>query len=199
MYKADRIKILSNNVRYLLKSRGETQVSLCSATGLTRTTTYKILEGKVLNVQQGTIKKIADFFEISHNEIETIDLRKKETTDNSISFDGNTNPAAVPIIRERNIIENLSKKIGALVISHKLTFYFGSASNLIALLLENDIPGEQVAGDLLIIKRGEGGGERQMLIYEKETKKLLITHSNCVDAEKNHIIGEIIEERFHDA
>lgn len=61
MHRAEKNKNLKNNIRYLIKSRGETQVSLCVASGLTRTTIYNILEGKVSNVQHSTVRKISDF------------------------------------------------------------------------------------------------------------------------------------------
>src|SRR5471030_2940932 len=98
MFKREKTERLKSNIKYLIKSRGETQLSLCSASGLTRTTIYNILEGRVVNVQQSTIRKISDFFGVSYNEIETIDLEEKETIESSISLQGNMNPAAVPII-----------------------------------------------------------------------------------------------------
>ncbi len=68
---------MNSNIKYLIKSRGETQLSLCNAAGLTRTTIYNILEGKVVNVQQSTPQD-SDFFGVSYEEIETIDFEAKE-------------------------------------------------------------------------------------------------------------------------
>lgn len=61
MFRNNKNDYFRTNVRYLIKSRGETQVSLCAASGLTRTTIYNILEGRVSNVQQSTVRKISDF------------------------------------------------------------------------------------------------------------------------------------------
>ncbi|MCZ2943295.1 helix-turn-helix domain-containing protein, partial [Acinetobacter baumannii] len=87
---------LKSNIKYLIKSRGETQLSLSNAAGLTRTTIYNILEGKVVNVQQSTVRKISDFFGVSYDEIETLDFEAKEIIESSVSPQGNMNPAAVP-------------------------------------------------------------------------------------------------------
>ncbi len=51
----------------------------------TRTTIYNILEGKVVNVQQSTLRKISDFFGVSYEEIETIDFEAKEIIESSAS------------------------------------------------------------------------------------------------------------------
>ena len=52
MHRRERNEHLKSNIRYLIKSRGETQLSLCNASGLTRTTIYNILEGRVTNVHE---------------------------------------------------------------------------------------------------------------------------------------------------
>jgi len=154
MYKKEKTENLKNNIRYLIKSRGETQLSLCNSSGLTRTTIYNILEGRVVNVQQSTIRKISDFFGVSYKEIESIDLEEREMIESSISLQGNMNPAAVPIIKESLLIRSLDKRIGELATTHPLTYYFGEAYNLIGVLLEVDIVGANEAGDLLIVKKG---------------------------------------------
>lgn len=171
MHKKDRTEKLKNNIKYLIKSRGETRLSLCNSSGVTRSTIYNILEGRVVNVQQSTIRKISDFFGVSYNEIETIDFEEKETIESSVSPHGNMNPAAVPIIREGLLIQSLDKKIGELAITHPLTYYFGTACNLIGVLLENEISGVNEAGDLLIVKKGLSTGSEDKLIHDKRTKK----------------------------
>lgn len=196
MHKKDRTEKLKNNIKYLIKSRGETRLSLCNASGLTRTTIYNILEGKVIHVQQSTIRKISDFFGVSYKEIETIDFEEKETIESSVSPNGNMNPAAVPVIRESLLIENLDKRIGELAITHPLTYYFGTACNLIGVLLENKISGMNEAGDILIIKKGSSSGDGEKLAYDKTTKKLRIT-TGGFDTDTSYIIGAVIEERFN--
>lgn len=199
MHNAERTKRIKHNVKYLLRSRNETQVSLCSASGLNRTTLFNILDGRVDNIRLDTIRKISDFFEVSHEEIMSIDLEAKEILDNGVSLEGNINPSAVPIIKEKNILQSQTRKIGAMILSYPLTYYFGSASNMIGVLLEKEIPGEYDKGDLLIVRRGKVQGKKEILAYEKETKKLFITELDCIDYATADIIGEIIEERFYNA
>jgi len=171
-------------------------LSLCNASGLTRTTIYNILEGRVVNVQQSTIRKISDFFGVSYKEIETVDFEEREIIESSATPDGNMNPAAVPVIRERFLIQSLDKRIGELAISHPLTYYFGTACNLIGVLLENDIFGVNEAGDLLIVKKGLSNGDGDKLVYDTITKKLAIT-TNDPDKDSITTIGVVIEERFY--
>ncbi len=198
MHKKEKTENLRNNIRYLIKSRGETQLSLCSASGLTRTTIYNILEGRVVNVQQSTIRKISDFFGVSYNEIETIDLEEKETIESSISLQGNMNPAAVPIIKESLIVQSLDKRIGELATIYPLTYYFGASYNLIAVLLENEIDGMNEPGDLLIIQKGLSNSDKEKLAYDKVTGRLFIMDGKLPGLDDACVIGDIIEERFYD-
>lgn len=197
MYKKEKAEKLKNNIRYLIKSRGETQLSLCNSSGLTRTTIYNILEGRVVNVQQSTIRKISDFFGVSYKEIETVDFEEKEIIESSVSLQGNMNPAAVPIIREGLLIQSLDKRIGELATIHPLTYYFGSACNLIGVLLESEIIGVNEPGDLLIVKKGLSSIDKEKLVYDKITRKLFITNAPCFDSDVIRVVGDVIEERFH--
>lgn len=63
------------NIEYLMRTRGETKASFSNRSGLTRTTLYKILDGRVNNVQQSTVNRISDFFGVSCEEIEDYDLK----------------------------------------------------------------------------------------------------------------------------
>jgi transcriptional regulator with XRE-family HTH domain len=197
MHKKDRTEKLKNNIKYLIKSRGETRLSLCNSSGLTRTTIYNILEGKVVHAQQSTIRKISDFFGVSYKEIETVDFEEKEIIESSASPDGNMNPTAVPIIRESLLFQNLDKRIGELAITHPLTYYFGTACNLIGVLLENEISGMNEAGDILIVKRGLSNGDTDKLGYDKATNTLTIASGNSLNSDTTYIIGDILEERFN--
>ena len=96
IHRREKTEHLKSNIKYLIKSRGETQLSLSNAAGLTRTTIYNILEGKVVNVQQSTIRKISDFFGVSYEEIETISFEAKEVIESNVSPLGNKNPVAAP-------------------------------------------------------------------------------------------------------
>ncbi|MFJ2366610.1 helix-turn-helix domain-containing protein [Pseudomonas sp. NPDC087697] len=197
MYKKEKTENLKNNIKYLIRSRGETQLSLCSSIGLIRTTIYNILEGKVVNVQQSTIRKISDFFGVSYKEIETVDFEEKEIIESSVSPQGNMNPAAVPVIKERLLIQSLDKRIGELATTHPLTYYFGAACNLIGVLLENEIGEVNEPGDLLIVKKGLSSSDKEKLAYDKITKKLFITNKSVFDSDVVFVVGEIVEERFN--
>jgi Helix-turn-helix. len=197
MYKKDKTEKLKNNIKYLIKSRGETRLSLSSSSGVTRTTIYNILEGKVVNVQQSTIRRISDFFGVSYKEIEVVDFEEKEIIESSNSLHGNMNPAAVPVIKESLLMQSLNKRIGELATTNPLTYYFGTACNLIAVLLENEIGGMHEPGDLLIVKKGWSSSGGEKLVYEKTTKKLSIVSESCIDFSAVCVIGDIIEERFN--
>lgn len=172
-------------------------MSLCNSSGLTRSTIYNILEGRVVKVQQSTIRKISDFFGVSYTEIETVDLQEKETIDSDISQQGNMNPVAVPIITESLLIQSMGKRIGELAVSHPLTYYFGVACNLIGVLLENEITGMNDAGDLLIVRKGLSSGSGEHLLYDEKTKKLFITSESYLRLGAVRVIGEVLEERFN--
>lgn len=197
MYRKDKAEKLKNNIKYLMKSRGETRLSLCNSSGLTRTTIYNILEGRVVNVQQSTVRKISDFFGVSYKEIETVDFEEKEIIESSVSLQGNMNPAAVPVIRESLLVQSLDKRIGELATTHPLTYYFGTACNLIAVLLENEISGANESGDLLIVKKGLSSSNKEKLVYDKTKKRLSITNEPCFDSDIICVVGDVIEERFN--
>ncbi|WP_438301027.1 helix-turn-helix transcriptional regulator [Pseudomonas sp. NMS19W] len=197
MHRKERSENLKNNIKYLIKSRGETQLSLCNSSGLTRTTIYNILEGKVVNVQQSTVRKISDFFGVSYEEIETIDFEEKEIIESSISPQGNMNPAAVPVLKESLLIQNLDKRIGELATIYPLTYYFGASFNLIGVLLENEISGLNEPGDLLIVQKGSSSSDREKLVYDKVTNRLSIIKDIGIATDRIRVVGDIIEERFN--
>ncbi|WP_028621719.1 helix-turn-helix transcriptional regulator [Pseudomonas sp. Ant30-3] len=197
MHKKEKIEHLKSNIKYLIKSRGETQLALCAASGLTRTTIYNILEGRVVNVQQSTIRKISNFFGVSYIEIETVDFEDKESVESSISVLGNKNPAAVPVIKESLLIQSMDKRIGELATTFPLTYYFGVASNVIGVLLEKGISGVNDVGDLLIVRKGFSAGDKEKLAYDKTTKRLFVTCASGFECETAFVVGEIMEERFN--
>jgi transcriptional regulator with XRE-family HTH domain len=197
MYRKEKTENLKNNIKYLIKSRGETRLSLCNSSGLTRTTIYNILEGRVVNVQQSTIRKISDFFGVSYKEIEAVDFEEREIIESDVSPEGNMNPAAVPVIKESDLIRSLDKRIGELCTIYPLTYYFGTACNLIGVLLENEIAGVNDSGDLLVVKKGLSVCGREQLVYDKVANRLFVTNECCVESDFIRVVGEIIEERFN--
>lgn len=198
MHKREKIEYLRSNIKYLIESREETQISLCNASGLTRSTIYNILEGRVTKVQRSTIRKISDFFGVSYSEIETINLRGKEEVENSISLEGNMNPAAVPIIKQSQLLEKLHKRIGELSTTEPLTYYFGHSCNLIGVLIETRLDGLYISGDLLIVKKGSRTPDTQHLAYDMSNKQLTIVSDVSPYKGGIQLIGEIMEERLHD-
>jgi hypothetical protein len=120
---------------------------------------------------------------------DTVDLSKL-----CISLQGNMNPAAVPVIKESLLID---KRIGELATIHPLTYYFGTACNLIGVLLESEISGVNESGDLLIVKKGLSNSNGEKLVYDKTIKKLFITNGSCFDSDVICIVGDVIEERFN--
>lgn len=197
MYKKEKVEKLKGNIKYLMKSRGETRISLCNASGVTRTTIYNILEGRVANVQQSTIRKISDFFGVSYDEIETVDLEAREIIENTVSIYGNMNPAAVPIIKESQLTQCLDKRIGELVTVCPLTYYFGRASNLIGIQLENGIEGMYESEDLLIVKKGSSNKKAEILLYDRTAMRLVVVDESYHEKSDDLVIGHVIEERFN--
>lgn len=65
MFGAEKSRLLRANLEHLLRSKGETQVSISESTGLNRTTLFKILDGRVTSVQKQTLRKISDFFGVT--------------------------------------------------------------------------------------------------------------------------------------
>lgn len=197
MFKCEKTERLKKNIKYLIKSRGETQQSLSNASGVTRTTIYNILEGRVVNAQQSTIRKISHFFGVSYTEIETVCFEERDGIENRFFLQDTLNPAAVPVIKERFLIRDFDKVLGDLVATHALTYYFGTACNLIGVHLENEIVGKHEPGDLLIVKRGLSYNNKDKLVFDKKTKKLWVTCEPAVGIERVRVVGEIVEERFN--
>lgn len=198
MFKRDKTERLKSNIKYLIKSRGETQQSLSNACGVTRTTIYNILEGRVVNAQQSTIRKISDFFGVSYKEIETVSFEDMDVVGSGVLLMSDMNPTAVPIVKERFLMPSIDKKIGELVATHPLTYYFGSASNLIGVLLENRIEGANESGDILIVKRRPLNNDNEKLVCNTMTKSLFISRERYVGSETLTVIGEVVEERFYE-
>lgn len=197
MHKNEKTEQLRQNIEYLIKSRGETRLSLCVSSGITRSTIYNILRGRVTNVQHATIRKISSFFGVDCHEIETIDLETQESVNNSIALLGNRNPAAVPIIRESMLLHTMDLRIGELSTTHALTYYFGVGSNLIGVLLENTIPSCHEPGDLLIVKKGAVTGIAEKLAYDKRANRLFLTHQHEFEPDTVCVIGEVVEDRIN--
>ncbi|MBD2785701.1 helix-turn-helix transcriptional regulator [Xenorhabdus sp. DI] len=198
MYKKQKMEHLRKNLQYLLDSRGETRVSICDRTGLNRTTIYNILDGRVQSVHSSTIQKVANFFGVSYSEIEATDIAEKERLDGVVSYEGNMNPCAVPLFMQSECItpEFWDSKIGSLIVARKMTYYFGTGPNIVAVLLENDFLGKYNAGDLLIIKRGNYQSNNPKFCFDSKQQQFHIKEFNSESSDNLMVIGDIMEERF---
>jgi transcriptional regulator with XRE-family HTH domain len=195
MKHSEKTNIIRNNIEYLLESRGETQVSLSGGSGINRTTIYKILEGKVINIQDKTLKKVANFFGVSYSEIQNTNLRSKDQEDTLVSLDGNMNPIAVPILSDAVILSTINKKIGRLIIASPITYFFGDGPNVIGITLTNGISGYYEKGDVIIIKRGVAIKDVSLLVLTRN-KSLKVIEGQQLLMDGEELIGSIIEERY---
>ncbi|HEI8868875.1 TPA: helix-turn-helix transcriptional regulator [Serratia odorifera] len=199
---AQRKTNIIKNLEYLLRSRGETKASFAHRAGVTRTALYKILEGRVNNVQQSTVSRISDFFGVTCEEIENYDLEQIERINDTISLEGNRNPSAVPVIPQQQFLAAYKQRVGQLATRFPLTYYFGEDSNLVALLVQHPIGNLFSAGDVLIIKRYSSSSENPLILYHsaqqgffvKEKEDAVFTPHRLKHEEQ--LIGSIIEERF---
>lgn len=195
MAKVPKIEMIRCNIKYLLKSKNQNQVSLSDKAGINRTTVYNILEGKVLSVQEKTLKKVSDFFGVSYSEIQDVDLCKRDMENSTMSLDGNMNPIAVPLINESLISSSLNKKIGRMILGSPLTYYFGSEPNVIGIILSSNIENYYSAGDILIVKR-QDVIENLLLLFLSYKKKLKIINDRNNINDKDIFVGSILEERY---
>ncbi|AUH02013.1 helix-turn-helix transcriptional regulator [Pectobacteriaceae bacterium CE70] len=190
------------NIEYLMRTRGETKASFSNRTGVTRTTIYKILDGRVNNVQQSTVNRISDFFGVSCEEIEDYDLEKVELLNKTISFEGNRNPSAVPIIPQSELLSVFEQKIGQLTIQYPLTYFFGDEANMLAIKVETAIGDQFSPNDTIIIKRPPALVlNTPMLCYSYSSGFIIQSAEEQSTADKNKphdikLLGYIIEERL---
>lgn len=189
-----------NNIEYLIKSRGESKTSFANRTGVTRATLYKILDGKVGNVQHSTITRIADFFGVSCHIIENCDLQQVELIERTLSPEGDRNPAAIPVIPQSDFISSMGSRIGDLVTRYPLTWYFSDVSNMVALRVEKSIGNTFFPGDMLIIKCKAIPENKQLSLFYSKEKRIysLRKSNNIIDTSiaDNLLLGAIIEDRI---
>lgn len=192
----DRKQQIIDNINYLMASRGETKSSLSDRTGITRSTIYNILDGKVQSVSSSTIQKISNFFGTTCTIVENHNIEEIENKEYKTSIDGNKNPSAIPILSERVIKYALQKTIGELVVTNPLTYFFSHESNLIAVRVEEQLTEQFEKGTVLIIKRFEESKNEQLnIIITKE--RVLLTQESSIELKDGEVlIGTVIEERF---
>jgi transcriptional regulator with XRE-family HTH domain len=190
----ERKENIIRNIKYLIKSRGETKLSFAERINLTRASLYKILDGKINNVQHSTVEKVANFFGTTYDIIEDCDLEKIEIKNNSIGLSGNKNPSAIPIIPENNLINTANKSIGELTIIYPITYFFDNASNIIAISVGELLSSYFSRGSLLIVKRPPITVSDNLKIFITNSNKLITSHNESEG--ESRILGEILEERL---
>ncbi|MEG3132843.1 helix-turn-helix transcriptional regulator [Rouxiella sp. T17] len=190
-----------NNIEYILRSRGETKASFSQRTGVTRATLYKILDGKVSNVQHTTVTRIADFFGVNCEIIENSSLENLEKSEREISIEGDKNPAAIPIIPQSEILACLDKRVGLMVTQYPVTWFFGDVSNMLALKIEKEFGYGFSIGDLLIFRRYSKVEKKQMMLWYSPPDRFSLTNyldgSNTLHHADALFLGTVVEERMH--
>lgn len=189
---------IKNNIEYGIRSRKETKKSFSQLTGITRTTIYNILDGKVNRIQNQTVERIANFFGTSCHVIEEESLEEVEFRNQLISRDGNQNPIAIPILSEIEVIKHLHTYIGELILFQPTTYCFSDENNMISVNVGKMLSRWFDIGNLLIVKRSCKDETHEQLILTKE-KNLSVKSHNYVLDEQEQLIGCIYEERCHAA
>lgn len=177
------------NINYLIKSREESKLSFSEKSGVTRSTVYKILDGKIKNIQKGTVEKVANFFGVSVKLLEEHDIASIEESENNP--DGNINPISVPIIKESQLHKKFSRKISQLIVECDNTYCYTNERNIICIKLESDKKPYYLRGEMLFIRRFFKGNDDELLVTIRN-KNIEIKGEIISD---DLLIGYIIEER----
>jgi DNA-binding Xre family transcriptional regulator len=194
--KKEKVDNIKSNISYALKSRNETKKSFSERTGITRTTIYNILDGKVDRIQTQTVEKIANFFGTTCSVIEEDNLEAIEYRNQLVSPDGNKNPLCIPILNERGVINSLDKYIGELIVSHPTTYYFSDASNIIGLNITTPFTHRYQVGAMLVIERFKRDDIDDLVVLTSR-KSLRIESANYTLRDGEVLIGCVREERLN--
>ena len=189
---------LSGQDKFLIRSRGLTPFPLHYAEGVSATHVSTVVNEKTIHVQCSTLREVSGFFGVSYEEIEIVNYEEAQVIENTVSQHNNMNPSAVPVIKERDVVQRLDKRIGELVTLLPLTYYFGPSCNVIAVLVESPLLGTYDAGDVLIIQKGQWGSDKDKLAFDTATQKLCILPCSSGTPDGHCLIGDILEERFND-
>ncbi|WGM08760.1 helix-turn-helix domain-containing protein [Arsenophonus nasoniae] len=185
-----------NNTKYLLKSREENRLSFSEKTGITRSTVYKLLDGKITKSQETTIERIANFFGVSVKMLESVNIEDLERSEINLRSDGNKNPISVPVIPECEIQKSKDIFIGSLIISYPTTYCFSNENNVIGILLEYDKPPFYEKNEILFTRRYYLPKNNENIILLQNNKIKITDEFN----NKDEFLGYVIEERkLHNA
>lgn len=112
-----------------------------------------------------------------------------------MSLDGNKNPIAIPVINDSEILSTLDSRIGKLIVTFPVTYYFGDEVNVVGVLLTRDINGFNDKGDLIIVKR-QGMIKGSDTLILKMNGELTLIHTEQSLPDNSKIIGSVLEERY---
>ncbi|NOH71683.1 helix-turn-helix domain-containing protein [Vibrio pectenicida] len=191
---SEQLAILRDNIQFGLYQGKETKASLSRKTGITRSTIYKILDGKVERVQAATVEKIAGFFGTTCYIIQNESL-ESHCTGSLVSIDGNKNPIAVPILTEHEFILKGDHYVNEMVTEYPLTYHFSQSKNVVAIQVGASLSTNYTRGNLLIVDRSNR--------HIEDSSKLIVRDGNlcsvpCYEQLKpnDYFFGSIMEERY---
>jgi len=92
----------------------------------------------------------------------------------------------------------LDKTIGELVTCFPLTYYFGPAHNILAVVLERQRCESYRAGNILIVHKGYVSLDGDHLAYDTQNARISIVGGEYIETSGLYVIGRIVEERFND-
>lgn len=177
------------NTNYLIKSREENILNFSTRSGITRSTVYNILDGKVKNAQRSTIEKIADFFGVSVKLLEESDIASIEESE--CNPDGNANPISVPIIGERQVYDLYQASMSKLIVDFPTTYCYTQKRNVICIKLEREKKPFFLSGEFLIVRRFFRGNDNELLVVLNNKRIEIKQKVTPLDT----LVGHIIEER----
>jgi transcriptional regulator with XRE-family HTH domain len=194
MYANQKKELIIRNTEYLLKKTNENKLSFSQKSGITRSTVYKLLNGEIKRSQTTTIEKIADFFGVTVEMLETIDIESLDISEKVFSYDGNRNPVCVPVIPEKMSSSLITMKIGELLLDNNLTFCYSEHTNIICLLLDKDKPPFYEKGEKLFIRRYYRTNDDSLYAFiKKESSEVVISKEMIPSL---FFLGSVFEERY---
>ncbi|GLT16976.1 hypothetical protein GCM10007938_07530 [Vibrio zhanjiangensis] len=197
---SEQLAILRDNIQFGLYQGKETKASLSRKTGITRSTIYKILDGKVERVQAATVEKIADFFGttcyiIQNESLESHYMESQYIGSPLSSIDGNKNPIAVPILTEHEFVLKGDHFISEMVTDYPLTYHFSQSKNVVAIQIGSSLSRYYTRGNLLIVDRSNRHVEHSSKLIVRDSHLCSISSEEPLEL-KDYFFGSILEERY---
>ncbi|CAM3761101.1 helix-turn-helix domain-containing protein [Vibrio aquimaris] len=192
---SEQLAILRDNIQFGLHQGKETKASLSRKTGITRSTIYKILDGKVERVQAATVEKIADFFGTTCYVIQNESLESHYIGSPLTSIDGNKNPIAVPILTEHEFVLKGDHYISEMVTDYPLTYHFSQSKNVVAIQIGTSLSHYYTRGNLLIVDRANRHVEQSNKLIVRNGYLCALASDEPLE-HNDYFFGSILEERY---